>query len=43
MVSSAVDMELDELLANLERMRREYAGDAEYEEARGQLPAEWPM
>ena len=43
MVSSAVDMSLQELLDTLERLRREHADDPEYQAARGELPADWPM
>ena len=43
MVSSALDMELQELLDTLERLRREFAQDAEYQELRQELPAQWPM
>ena len=43
MVSSALNMELQELLDTLARFRREYGADPEYQELRGELPAEWPM
>jgi hypothetical protein len=43
MVSSAIDMDLQELLDTLERMRREAGNDPEYRELRSQLPADWPM
>ncbi len=43
MVSSSLKMELDELLATLERMRQEDASDPNYQELRGDLPADWPM
>ena len=43
MVSSALKMELDELLDTLTRFRREFADDAEYQRLRDELPADWPM
>ena len=43
MVSSAVDMSLQELLDTLERLRREHADDPGYQAARAELPADWPM
>ena len=43
MVSSAIDMDLQELLDTLERLRCEASGDPEYRELRSQLPAEWPV
>jgi len=43
MVSSAVNMDLDTLLATLERLRAEHADDPEYQKLRSDLPAEWPM
>jgi hypothetical protein len=43
MVSSALNMELEELLALLERYRREYAADPEYQALRAALPADWPL
>jgi hypothetical protein len=43
MVSSAIDMDLVELYATLERLRVEHADDPEYERLRRELPAEWPL
>ena len=43
MVSSTLNMSTEELVEELERFRREYAEDAEYQEVRGELPAEWPL
>jgi hypothetical protein len=43
MVSSAVDMDLDELVEALARLRAEHADDAEYQAWRGQFPSDWPM
>ena len=43
MVSSALNMELQELLDTLDRLRREFADSPEYQRLRQQLPADWPM
>jgi hypothetical protein len=43
MVSSALDMELDELLATLERLGATYTADPEYAELRSALPRDWPL
>lgn len=43
MVSSAVDMTLQELLETLERFRREFADDPEYQGLRSRFPADWPI
>jgi hypothetical protein len=43
MVSSALDMDLVELLATLGRLRVEHADDAEYQQLRQALPADWPL
>jgi hypothetical protein len=43
MVSSALDMDLRELLDGLERFRRDYADDPEYRRLRAELPADWPL
>jgi hypothetical protein len=43
MVSSALNMELDELVETLRRLRQEHGDDPEYQELRRVLPAEWPM
>ncbi len=43
MVSSAVNMDLQELLDTLERFRREYAADPDYQALRSALPADWPL
>jgi hypothetical protein len=43
MVSSALNVELQELLDTLERFRRDYRDDPEYQALRGELPAEWPI
>jgi hypothetical protein len=43
MVSSALKIELQELLDILEESRRDYATDPEYQELRGELPTDWPL
>jgi hypothetical protein len=43
MVSNALDMDLEELYTALERLRVEFADDAEYVKLRSALPPEWPL
>jgi hypothetical protein len=43
MVSSALDMELEELLITLARLRVEFSSDAEYVKLRSALPIDWPL
>jgi hypothetical protein len=43
MVSNAIDMDLLELYATLERLRVEHAEDPEYQTLRKVLPADWPL
>jgi hypothetical protein len=43
MVSSAIGMELQELLDTLERLRRDHGDDPDYQALRGALPADWPL
>jgi len=43
MVSSSLDMSLEELFEVLERLRVECADDEEYSALRAQLPANWPL
>jgi hypothetical protein len=43
MVSSALDISLEELLEKLERFRTEYADDPEYQELRSALPEHFPL
>jgi hypothetical protein len=43
MVSSALDVDLDELLATLERLRVQYASDPDYTALRSALPEDWPL
>ena len=43
MVSSAINMDLADLLDTLERFRQDYAADPEYQRLRADLPADWPI
>jgi hypothetical protein len=43
MVSNSLDMELEELLATLERLRVEFGDDPEYVRLRAALPEDWPL
>ncbi len=43
MVSSSLDMQVDELLATLERLRTTSSGDPEYQDLRSALPRDWPL
>ena len=43
MVSSALSITLEELLEELERIRRDYADDPEYQELRSALPDDFPL
>ena len=43
MVSSALDLDLQDLLEILERFRRDSAEDPEYQRLRADLPSDWPM
>jgi len=43
MVSSALDMELDDLRTQLERIHAQSKDDAEYKKLRATLPKQWPM
>ena len=43
MVSSALDLEIQELLVILERLRVEYSDDSDYVKLRSTLPPEWPL
>jgi hypothetical protein len=43
MVSNTLEMELDELLATLARLRAEHGADPEYQRLRADLPADWPL
>jgi hypothetical protein len=43
MVSNSLDMELQELLDMLRRLKRDCGKDPEYQELRRALPEEWPL
>jgi hypothetical protein len=43
MVSSALNMDLQDLLDLLARFRTVYADSADYRELRGVFPADWPL
>jgi len=43
MVSSVLNMQTEELLERLRRIRAECADDTDYQELRASLPAEWPI
>ncbi|HEX8967042.1 MAG TPA: hypothetical protein VF937_04125 [Chloroflexota bacterium] len=43
MVSNALDIDLAELNATLDRLRWAHQDDAEYLELRSALPADWPL
>jgi hypothetical protein len=43
MVSSTIEMDLEELYATLERLRIEHADDPEFQELRRVFPADWPL
>jgi hypothetical protein len=43
MVSNALELDLEELYATLERLRVESADDAQYVDLRSALPSDWPL
>lgn len=43
MVSNALNMSVKELVANLERIKRESASGPDYQKIRSELPEEWPL
>ena len=43
MVSSAIDRELDDLRAQLDRIRARSRDDPEYTKLRDTLPKQWPI
>jgi hypothetical protein len=43
MVSNTLDLDLDGLLATLERLRVEHGDDPDYLKLRADLPADWPL
>ena len=43
MVSNAVKMDQQEVIAALQRLRAEHSDDPEYRKLRKDLPKEWPI
>jgi len=43
MVSNVLGMDQEDLVELLKTFKKKYAGDAEYKEARADLPKGWPM
>ena len=43
MVSSALNMDLQELLDTLARLQRDCGADPQYQALRSALPADWPL
>jgi hypothetical protein len=43
MVSNVLGLEPEELVAQLQRLRAQAGSDAEYQELRADLPADWPI
>ena len=43
MVSSSFDLDLQDLLDTLERLRRDHGDTPEYREMRQALPDDWPL
>ena len=43
MVSSALEMSLEQLLEALARISREHGEDPEYQRLRAELPEDWPL
>jgi hypothetical protein len=43
MVSNAVKMSQDEIVAALKRLRANHSDDPEYKKLRKELPKEWPI
>ncbi len=43
MVSNSLNIELQELLATLAGISRDFSDDPEYQELRADLPQEWPL
>ena len=41
--TSTIDMDLEELLETLRRIKKEHAGEAEYRDWRKGFPKSWPM
>lgn len=43
MVSNTIEVDVEELLKALRRIKRAHAKDQEYRKLRGELPADWPI
>jgi hypothetical protein len=43
MVSNVLELEPDELVTALQRLRAQFADDPEYRKLRAELPPEWPV
>ncbi len=43
MVSNTIDVDLDDLVAALARLRAVHGEDPEYQQWRAEFPADWPM
>ena len=43
MVSNSLNMDLQELLDTVKRMRKEHGGTEEYRKLRKDLPKDWPL
>ena len=43
MVSNSLNMDLQELLGTVKRMRKEHGGSEEYQKLRKDLPQDWPL
>jgi hypothetical protein len=43
MVSNTLELDLEELMATLERLRVQHAADPEYVRLRCDLPRDWPL
>ena len=43
MVSNSLNIDLQELLDTLKRLRKEHGGSEEYRKLRKELPKDWPL
>ncbi len=43
MVSNSLNVDLQELLKKLQRIKREYGKSAEFQDWRKQVPKDWPI
>ena len=43
MVSNSLNIDLQELLETLRRLRKEHGASAEYQKLRRELPEDWPL